>query len=97
MLFVIIFFSTLQAKSLDKFNTGDNFSNYFSGILHLNDSQYFESYKHLKRLNGLEESYPNYSSKYLYSLINLGKFNEAFKYSKKLEKRKLNSFYQWLF
>ncbi len=92
MLFVIIFFSTLQAKSLDKFNTGDNFSNYFSGILHLNDSQYFESYKHLKRLNGLEESYPNYSSKYLYSLINLGKFNEAFKYSKKLEKRKLNSY-----
>ena len=34
----------------------------------------------------------NYSSKYLNSLVNLGKFNEAFKYSIKLEKRKLDNF-----
>ena len=63
--FVIIFFSTLHAKNLDKFNEGDNISNYFSGILLLNDNQYKESYKYLKKLNGLEGSYPNYSSKYL--------------------------------
>jgi len=92
ILFVIIFFSTLQAKNLDKFNEGDNISNYFSGILLLNDNHYAESYKFLKKLNGLEESHLNYSSRYLFSLINLGKFVEAFNYSKKLEKRKLAIF-----
>ena len=90
--FVIIFFSTLQAKNLEKFNDGDNISDYFSGILLLNNNQYIESYKFLKKLSGLEESHLNYSSRYLYSLVNLGKFNEAFAYAKKLEERKINSF-----
>jgi tetratricopeptide (TPR) repeat protein len=92
LFFVIIFLSTLQAKNPDKFNDGYNLSNYFSGILLLNEDQYSESYKFLKRLNGLEESHPMYSSRYLYSLVNSGKFNEAFNYSKKLEKRKLDNY-----
>ena len=92
ILFVIIFFSTLQAKNLDKFNEGRYISDYFSGILLLNNNQYNESYSFLKKLDGLETSHLNYSSRYLYSLVNLGKFNEAFNYSKKLEKRKLGNF-----
>ena len=92
ILFVIIFFSTLQAKNLDKFKDADHISNYFLGTLLLNDNQYNESYKFLKKLSGLEERHLNYSSRYLYSLVNLGKFNEAFAYAKKLEERKLNSF-----
>ena len=92
ILFVIIFFSTLDAKNLDKFDEGNHISDYFSGILLLNDNQYNESYKFLKKLDGLEESHIDYSSKYLFSLVNLGKFNEAFRYSKKLEKRKLGNF-----
>ena len=92
ILFVIIFFSTLQAKNLDKFNEGNYISDYFLGILLLNDNQYNESYSFLKKLDGLEVSHLNYSSRYLYSLVNLGKFNEAFNYSKKLEKRKLGNF-----
>ena len=90
--FVIIFFSTLNAKNLDKFNQGSRISDYFSGTLLLNNNQYNESYKFFKKLHGLEESHINYSSKYLFSLVNLGKFNEAFSYSKKLEKRKLGNF-----
>ena len=94
VIFVIIFiyFSTLNAKNLDKFNTVNNVSNYFSGILLLNDNKYEESYNYLKRLEGLEENHLNYSSKYLFSLVNLGKFNEAFIYSKKLEKKKISNF-----
>ncbi len=92
ILFVIIFFSTLHAKNLDKFNEGSYISDYFSGILLLNDNKYSESYSFLKKLDGLEKSHSNYSSRYLYSLVNLGKFNEAFNYSKKLEKRKLDNF-----
>ena len=92
IVFVIFFFSTLQAKNLDKFNDGAFISDYFSGILLLNDNQYNKSYKFLKRLNGLESSHLNYSVRYLYSLVNLGKFNEAFKYAKKLEKNELSNF-----
>ena len=64
LLFVIIFFSTLNAKNLDKFNQGSQISNYFSGVLLLNDNQYEESYKFLKKLDGLEESHINFSSRY---------------------------------
>jgi tetratricopeptide (TPR) repeat protein len=92
IIFVIIFFSTLEAKNLNKFDEADHVSDYFSGILLLNDNQYNESFKFLKKLNGLEESHVNYSIKYLYSLVNSGNLNEAFKYSIKLEKQNLDSF-----
>ena len=92
ILFVIIFLSTSPVKSLDKFNEANRVSNYFSGILMLNENQYEKSLKYLKKLNGLERSHANYSIKYFYSLVNSGNLKEAFNYSKKLEKLKLDSF-----
>ena len=92
IIFVIIFFSTLHAKNSNKFNQADSVSNYFSGILLLNDNRYDESLQFLKKLNGLEESHSNYSIKYLYSLVNAGNLKEAFNYSIKLEKQKRDSF-----
>ena len=94
VLFVIIFifFSTLEAKNLDKFIKGDEISDYFSGILLLNQNKYEESQKFLKKLDGLEKVHKSYSSKYLYSLINSGNFNQAFSFAKKLEKNKHDSF-----
>ena len=92
IIFVIIFFSTLEAKNLDKFNKADYVSDYFSGILLLSENQYNESFKFLKKLNGLEESHINYSIKYLYSLVNSGDLSQAFNYSRKLEKQKLDRF-----
>ena len=80
ILFVIIFFSSLHAKNLDKFNKGNYISNYFSGILLLNGNNYQKSYKFLDKLNGLEKSHINYSSKYIFSLVNSGRFVEAFNY-----------------
>ena len=92
ILFVIIFFSTLHAKKPDKFDSGQNIADYFSGLLLLHNDEYKESYKYLKKLDGLEATHRNYSSKYLFSLINLRKFNEAFAYSRKLEKTQLSIF-----
>ena len=89
---ILIFFSTLQAKNLDKFNNADHIADYFSGILLLNQSKYSESYKYLKKLNGLESSHLNYSSKYLYSLVNSGNFIQAYTYSKKLQKEQSGNF-----
>ena len=88
----LFFFSTSQAKNLDKFNKANNISDYFSGILLLNQSKYNESYKYLKRLDGLEINHLTFSSKYLYSLINSGNLYPAFQYSKKLEREKLDNF-----
>ena len=92
VLFVIIFLSTLNAKNVEKFDTGKNVSNYFSGIILLNDNKYKESYKFLKKLNGLEESHKKYSSQFLFSLINSNKFNEAYNYARKLERSNSSSF-----
>ena len=89
--FVIIFFSTSSVKALDKFNKADSVSDYFSGILLLNENKYIKSLDFLKKLNGLETSHTNYSIKYLYSLVNSGKLKKAFDYSKKLEQQKLDS------
>ena len=89
ILFVIIILSTSSAKSLDKFNKASDLSDYFSGILLLNENQYEKSYNFLKNLNGLETQHLNYSLKYLYSLINSKKIKEAFIYSKNLEKKKV--------
>ncbi len=90
--FVTIFFSTIQAKILNKFNEANYIADYFSGTILLNNEQYDESYSFLKKLSGLEENHLNYSTKYLYSLVNLGKFKEAFNYSKKLEKKNISIF-----
>ena len=87
---VFIFFSTLHAKNLYNYDKADNIANYFSGILLLNQSQYEESYKYLKRLDGLEKSHSSFSSKYIQSLINTGNFNQAFQFSKKLDREKLD-------
>ena len=92
IIFVIMFFSTLEAKNLNKFNDANQVSDYFSGILLLNDNRYNESFKFFKKLNGLEESHVSFSVKYLYSLVNSGNLKEAFNYSKKLEKQKLDNF-----
>ncbi len=92
VLFVITFLLTSHAKSLDKFDRADRVSDYFAGILSFNENEYDESYKFFRKLDGLESSHPDYSAKYLYSLVNSGNFREAFNFSKKLERQNVNIF-----
>ena len=75
ILFVIIFFSTSQAKSLDKYVKAEMFLNIFqeSHLMKINTKINF-----LKRLDGLETSHLNYSIKYLYSLVNSENLKKAF-------------------
>ena len=91
-LFVITFLFTSHAKTLDKSDRADRVSDYFAGILSFNENEYDESYKFFRKLDGLETSHPDYSAKYLYSLVNSGNFREAFNYSKKLERQNVNIF-----
>ena len=96
ILFVIIFFSTSHVKSLDKFDKADHLSNYFSGTLLLSRNEYEDSFRYFKKLNGLESGHTNFSIKYLYSMVNSGNFKQAFNYSKRLEKQKLDNFESYL-
>ena len=50
ILIVITYFSTLDAKNMDNFNKGNQISNYFSGIILLNDNYYKDSYNYFKKL-----------------------------------------------
>ena len=88
----IIIFSNIHVKSLEKLIDGQNISNYFSGVLSLNKNDYNKTYSYLKTIEGLEDKHYTYSQIYLYSLVNLGKFKEAYHYSKKLKKKNLNNF-----
>ena len=91
-LLVIIFFSTVEAKNQGNLTKGKDISNYFSGILSLNNNQYEEAHRYFNKLNNLERDHLSFSKKQLYTLVNLGKIDEAFYYSKKLDKFSLNTF-----
>ena len=43
-------------------------------------------------MDGLEDKHTKFSELYLYSLINLEKFDTAYKFSKKLERKEVDSF-----
>ena len=95
IIFVLLFlntFNVLKAKNIDKFYEAKNITNYFSGILAVNDNQYQKSYNYLKSLQDLEDNHYTYSQYYYYSLVALQKFKEAKNYSKKLEKKKIDNF-----
>jgi len=79
-------------KDIDKFLNENDITNYFSGIVAINENQYQDSYYYLKDLNNLEQSHYNYSQYFQYSLITLKKFREAVNYSKKLEENKIDNF-----
>ena len=95
IIFVLLFlntFNVLKAKNIDKFYEAKNITNYFSGILAVNDNQYQKSYNYLKSLNDLEDSHYAYSQYLQYSLVALKKFKDAKYYSKKLEEKKIDNF-----
>ena len=90
--FLYIVLLTGPGVSLEKYYKGDSVSNYFSGILSLQDNKYKESYNFFKKLENLEDNHFEYSKSYLETLVNNSKINEAFKYSKKLQIKKMDFF-----
>jgi len=95
IIFFLIFFNIfnfLSAKNIDKSPNSKDLSNYFSGIIAINDNQYQTSYNYFKSLNNLEESHYSYSQYFLYSQVVLKKIKEAAKYSRELERKKLDNF-----
>jgi tetratricopeptide (TPR) repeat protein len=95
IIFFLIFFNIfnfLSAKNIDKFSNSKDLSNYFSGVIAINDNQYQTAYNYFKTLKNLEESHYSYSQYYLYSLVSLNKFKNVGNYAKELERKNLDSF-----
>jgi len=88
--YILIFISS--SMSLEKHYTRDTISNYFSGVISLQNNDYEYSYNFFKKLNNLEDNHYKFSKSYIETLVNNSKINEAFKYSKKLKSKKKNFF-----
>ena len=105
IIFKILFFTSIfftistysHSKVLDFSRDTKNISNYFSGSVAFNNFDYNTSKKYFDKFSKSEKSNKKFSSSFLQSLINLQKYNEAYSYSKSLEKKKLSNFESNLF
>ena len=85
-------FNLSYSKNLEFNYDAKNISNYFSGLVSFDDFDYQSSQRYFKNLNNFKGSDTGYSSKFIQSLINLGKYNEAYRYSKEIEVKNLSNF-----
>ena len=88
-----IFVLVNSSMSLEKYYDGDSVSNYFSGVISLQDNRYKDSYEFFKTLENLEDKHTIYSKSYIETLVNNSKINEAFRYSNKLKKKGMSFFF----
>ncbi len=91
-LFLYIFLIMNNSLAVGKYYQGESVSNYFAGIISLQDNKYSDSYNFFKKLEDLENDHSEYSYAYLETLVNNSKINEAFRYSNKLKKKEMNFF-----
>ena len=96
--FIFLGIFNISYSKAPEFNyNAKSISNYFSGLIYFDDLDFVESEKAFKKLKNFEEKSTKYSSKFMHSLINLGKYKEAHKYSKKLENKNKSNFESSLF
>ena len=87
VLYTFIFlgiFNSSHSKTSEFNYDAKSISNYFSGIIYFDDLDYARSEKVFKKLNDFEGKSSKYSSKFIHSLINLGKYGEAYKFFRSL-------------
>ena len=80
-LLLILFQSQTFARDSKVLHTGENISNYLSGLISLKNHDYNESYKYLKKIQLLKTHHSRYNVEYLSTLVVLEKFDRAFAFS----------------
>ena len=96
--FIFIGISNSALAKILEFNQDDkSISNYFSGIISFDNFDYEKSQVFFKKMDKGETTNEKYSSMRIQSLVNLEKYQEAYKYSKKLEKIDQSNFNSNLF
>ncbi len=83
-LLIILLTKPLLASTDNKIKfTDENISNYFSGIVSINQNHDIRAFKYLKNINPKKNSHSQYKIEFVKTLVLLEKFNQAFIFSKK--------------
>ena len=83
LLLVILTVGTgLDAKESKTQYKKENISNYFSGIVSLNQKDNHKAFVHFKKAKSLKKRHSRYNSEFARTLILIKKFNEAVAFSK---------------
>ena len=96
--FIFIFLAVFFAKSASFSKeqkivySQNHISNYFSGIVSAEQGYTNEAFDYLNKVQLLKEKHPNYNVKFIRTLVLLGKFNQAFSFSKSIQKHGENIF-----
>ena len=100
LLYTFIFvgiFNSLNARVLEFNSDAKSISNYFSGLISFDNFEYKTSESFFKKIKGFEGKNKKYSSRLIQSYVNLQNYDEAYKYSKSLEKSNESNFESNLF
>ena len=85
LFFIISTYS--HSNILDFSKDAKNISNYFSGSVAFNNFEYDVSKKYFDKFSNSEKENNKFSSTFIQSLIHLQKYNEAYSFSKSLDKK----------
>ena len=86
LLLVLTFSSRTFAKDMQIKYSKENISNYFLGIVSLQEDNTTSGFKYLDKVQSLKNIHSNYNSNFIKALVLLEKFDQAFNFAKKLEK-----------
>ena len=96
LLSILLIESKIFAKESEIKYTKENISNYFSGIISINQNYNNKALKHLKKVKSLQNKHSKFNIEFIRTLILLEKFEQAFVFSKKFGMM-MNSFLKLIF
>ncbi len=82
LLSILLMQSIAFSKDSNISYTKKNISNYFSGVISLNQNYYNEAFKHFKKVKSLENKHLNFNFDFIRTLVLLEKFDYAIAFSK---------------
>ena len=92
-LFLLFYNTSVFSKNVDPALSEKNISNYFSGIISINQNNTSRAFDFLKKVKLLQDKHYNYNANFLRTLVLLGKLEESFDFAASLGEKKTN-FYE---
>ena len=97
-LLIILFYTSFSwSKSTNSIYSEKNISNYFSGIISINENNTSQAFYFLKKTQLLQDEHSEFNEQFLRTLTLLGKFNQSFDYINNLSPEKADFFEANLF
>jgi len=97
LLIFLLYTSFSWSKNTNLIYSEKNISNYFSGIISINENNTSQAFNFLKKTQLLQDEHSEFNEQFLRTLILLGKFNEAFDYINNLSSESADFFEANLF